>query len=61
MQAILDTDAPLGRMRGRLHDWDGIPVVCTYHPAYLLRKPADKGKTWHDMQAVMEHLGLPRL
>ncbi len=58
MQAVLGTDAPLGRMRGRFHDWNGIPVACTYHPAYLLRTPADKGKTWSDMQAVMEHLGL---
>jgi len=60
MQAVLDTDAPLGRMRGRFHDWDGTPVACTYHPAYLLRKPEDKGKTWNDMQAVMERLGLER-
>ncbi len=56
MQAVLDTDAPLGRMRGRFHDWDGIPVACTYHPAYLLRRPEDKGKTWDDMRAVMERL-----
>ena len=60
MQAVLETDAPLGRMRGRFHDWHGIPVACTYHPAYLLRKPEDKGKTWTDMQAVMERLGLER-
>ncbi len=58
MQAVLETDAPLGRMRGRFHDWDGTPVACTYHPAYLLRKPEDKGKTWADMRAVMERLGL---
>jgi DNA polymerase len=59
MQAVLDTDAPLGRMRGDFHDWKGIPVRCTYHPAYLLRSPEDKGKTWADMQAVMQMLGLP--
>lgn len=59
MQAVLGTDAPLGRMRGSVHDWSGIPVVCTYHPAYLLRTPADKGKTWDDMQLVMARLGLP--
>ncbi len=58
MQAVLNTDAALGRMRGRLHDWNGIPIVCTYHPAYLLRTPEDKGKTWDDMQLVMQHLGL---
>jgi len=60
MQAVLETDAPLGRMRGRFHDWDGVPVACTYHPAYLLRRPEDKGKTWDDMRAVMERLGLER-
>ncbi len=58
MQAILATDAPLGRMRGRVHEWNGIPVICTYHPAYLLRTPEDKGKTWADMQAVMQQLGI---
>ena len=58
MQAVLDTDAPLGRMRGRFHEWNGITVACTYHPAYLLRTPEDKGKTWADMQDVMERLGL---
>lgn len=55
-QAILQTDAPLGRLRGRFHDWCGIPVMCTYHPAYLLRKPEDKGKAWEDIQAVMRRL-----
>jgi DNA polymerase len=60
MQAVLETDVALGRMRGKFHDWNGIPVRCTYHPAYLLRKPEDKGKAWEDMQAVMEFLGLSR-
>lgn len=57
-QAVLQTDAPLGRLRARFHDWCGIPVMCTYHPAYLLRKPQDKGKTWEDIQAVMRRLSL---
>jgi DNA polymerase len=56
-QVILDSDAPLGRLRGRFHDWNGIPVMCTYHPAYLLRNPADKRKTWEDIQQVMARLG----
>ena len=59
MQAVLDTDAPLGRMRGDFIDWNGRAVMCTYHPAYLLRSPQDKGKTWADIQAVMRRLGLP--
>ncbi len=55
-QAVLDVDAPLGRLRGRFMEWDGIPVMCTYHPAYLLRSPAEKHKTWDDMQMVMARL-----
>lgn len=55
--AVLDVDAPLGRLRGRFMDWKGIPVMCTYHPAYLLRTPADKRKTWDDVQLVMARLG----
>ena len=58
-QSVLQTSEPLGRMRGRVHEWLGIPVVCTYHPAYLLRNPADKGKTWQDVQVVMERLAAP--
>ena len=53
MQAVLEVEAPLGRMRGRFHDWNGVPVMCTYHPAYLLRNPADKRKVWEDIQQVM--------
>jgi DNA polymerase len=56
--AVLDSDAPLGRLRGRFLEWRGTPVMCTYHPAYLLRNPADKRKVWEDMQQVMARLGL---
>jgi DNA polymerase len=50
-QHLLDTDAPVGRMRGRLHQLgDGqLPVVVTYHPAYLLRSPTQKRKAWQDL------------
>ncbi|HJO03941.1 MAG TPA: uracil-DNA glycosylase [Acidobacteriota bacterium] len=58
-QSVLQTGEPLGRLRGSVHEWLGIPVVCTYHPAYLLRNPADKGKTWQDVQVVMERLAAP--
>jgi len=49
---LLKTDAPLGRMRGRRYTYSDteIPVVVTYHPAYLLRNPADKRKTWQDLK-----------
>lgn len=59
-QAVLESDEPLGRLRGRFIDWRGIPVMCTYHPAYLLRNPADKRKTWEDIQQVMARLGVER-
>lgn len=40
---------PLGRLRGRVHRWREVPVVVTYHPAYLLRSPADKAGAWDDL------------
>ncbi|MEO0973932.1 MAG: uracil-DNA glycosylase, partial [Pseudomonadota bacterium] len=57
-QRLLGVDTPLGRLRGRVHQWqtDGgtVPVVVTYHPAYLLRSPSEKRKAWQDLQLVME-------
>lgn len=47
--ALLGRDATLGGLRGRLHDYGGIPLVVTYHPAYLLRTPMDKAKAWQDL------------
>jgi uracil-DNA glycosylase family 4 len=46
---LLKTDVPLGRMRGRCYAYKGIPLVVTYHPAYLLRSPAEKRKAWDDL------------
>jgi len=40
---------PLGRLRGRAHQWRGLPLVVTFHPAYLLRSPADKAGAWDDL------------
>nr|WP_241696961.1 uracil-DNA glycosylase [Mariprofundus sp. KV] len=51
-QTVLETDAPLGSLRGQWHDYQGIPVWVTYHPAYLLRSPAQKQKSWLDLQAL---------
>jgi len=50
-QALLETDQPLGKLRGRIHSlgeraW---PVIVTYHPAYLLRSPSEKRKAWQDL------------
>ena len=44
-----DPKAPLATLRGTVHDLSGIPLVVTYHPAYLLRKPLDKSKSWRDL------------
>ena len=48
-QNLLGCDDPVGRMRGRPHDLNGIPLVVTYHPAYLLRSPSQKRKSWDDL------------
>ena len=47
--ALLGKDATLGSLRGTLHDYHGIPLVVTYHPAYLLRSPMEKAKAWQDL------------
>lgn len=59
-QNLLGLETPLGRMRGRqhVHQDSGTPVVVTYHPAYLLRSPGDKGKAWADLRQVRALLGM---
>jgi DNA polymerase len=54
VQSLLRTDEPIGRLRGRVHRYEGVPVIVTYHPAYLLRTPADKAKAWADLCLAME-------
>ena len=49
VQFLLQTQEPIGRLRGRVHRYQGVPVVVTYHPAYLLRNPADKARAWDDL------------
>nr|BAL56283.1 DNA polymerase bacteriophage-type [uncultured delta proteobacterium] len=56
---LLETNAPMSKLRGQWHQWKGIPVRVTWHPAYLLRQPAAKRDTWEDMKQVMDKLGLP--
>ena len=54
-QTLLKTDAPIGRLRGQVHRLDsGVPVIVTYHPAYLLRNPADKALVWDDLCLARE-------
>lgn len=49
VQALLRSDEPIGRLRGRVHRYQGVPLVVTYHPAYLLRNLPDKAKAWDDL------------
>ena len=58
-QNLLQTDVPIGRLRGRFHDFHGIKVLCTYHPAYLLRNPSAKRQVWDDIQLLMAEMGVP--
>jgi len=54
VQALLQSDEPVGRLRGRVHHHQGVPLVVSYHPAYLLRQPADKAKAWDDLCLAAE-------
>ncbi len=56
-QALLETTAPLTKLRGTWQSYQGIPVMPTFHPSYLLRFPRERLKTWEDMQKVMARLG----
>jgi len=49
VNVLLQSTEPIGRLRGRPHAYDGVPVVVTYHPAYLLRNLPDKSKAWADL------------
>jgi DNA polymerase len=49
IQTLLGSTEPMGKLRGRLHDFQGVPVVVTYPPSSLLRTPADKAKAWADL------------
>jgi len=57
-QTLLDTQAPISRLRGRFHEYRGIRVMPTYHPAYLLRNPEGKRDVWNDIQQIMAVLNL---
>lgn len=59
-QTLLRTDAPITRLRGAWSEYEGIPLMPTFHPAYLLRAPAEKRKAWEDLQQVMARLGKKR-
>ncbi|HZV99666.1 MAG TPA: uracil-DNA glycosylase [Methylophilaceae bacterium] len=48
-QSLLNSNSAIAAMRGKLHDYNGVPVIVTYHPAYLLRNMSDKAKAWEDL------------
>jgi DNA polymerase len=54
-QNLLKCETPIGKLRGRVHRYadTGIPVIATYHPAYLLRSPLEKRKAWDDLRLAM--------
>ena len=62
-QTLLKTTTPISALRGKIHDYRGIPVLCTFHPAYLLRNSGEKRKAWEDLKKLRalldEHSGKP--
>jgi DNA polymerase len=63
-QCLLRSDAPISRLRGQFHAYEGIPLMPTFHPAYLLRNPSAKREVWSDLQLVMaelDRLGISRV
>lgn len=57
-KSLLNSEATIGRLRGRFYQYEGIPVLCTYHPAYLLRNPSAKRDVWEDMKLLMARMGI---
>ncbi|HXT73196.1 MAG TPA: uracil-DNA glycosylase [Candidatus Angelobacter sp.] len=57
-QSLTGTKPSMSRIRGQWLEFRGIPLLATYHPAYLLRNPNAKGDVWEDLKKVMAHLGL---
>jgi DNA polymerase len=55
-QTLLQTKEPISRLRGRFHDFHGIPLLPTFHPAFLLRNPNEKKTVWEDMKLLLRHL-----
>lgn len=57
-QNLLKTQVPIGKLRGEVHYYEGIPVVVTYHPAYLLRSQTEKRRAWEDLKLARRTLSL---
>lgn len=54
VQSLLQSSEPIGKLRGRVHQYQGVPLIVTYHPAYLLRNLPDKAKAWADLVLAMQ-------
>ena len=54
VHSLLRSTEPIGRLRGRVHSYQGVPLIVTYHPAYLLRNPQDKARAWDDLCLAVE-------
>ena len=54
VHSLLRSTEPIGRLRGRVHHYQGVPLIVTYHPAYLLRNPEDKARAWDDLCLAVE-------
>lgn len=59
-KTLLKTETPITALRGRFHAYEGIPLMPTYHPAYLLRNPAAKKQVWEDVQLMMKEMDLQK-
>jgi DNA polymerase len=59
VQTLLKSKVPIMRLRGNWHDYHGIKLMPTLHPAYLLRNPGDKKLVWEDIKKVLKELGVP--
>ena len=59
VQALLSSNEPIGKLRGQVHRYNGVPVVVTYHPAYLLRNLPDKARAWADLCLALEVVEQP--
>ena len=57
-QVLLKTDVPISKLRGRFYDYNGIRLLPTYHPAFLLRNPENKRDVWEDMKLLMKAMGI---
>ena len=55
---LLASEKTIGALRGQVWEYNGIKVVCTYHPAYLLRNPSAKKDTWEDIKLLMQTMGI---